>query len=337
DNYWRALQPVLIDFEEAYVPVIDKFRPDVIHAHDFRMVGIAVRAAARAKQTGRTVSVIYDAHEFAPGLEGTDEFVVGNANYEAAHIRLADRVVTVSEPLADLLQKHHGLDRRPLVTLNAPEDLARNGDPEFTRDIRHDCGLSADTPLLVYSGGVARRRGLETAAAGLVHLPGVHLAIIASADPEGRTLIRKAARKAGTTDRVHFQDFVPRSALIQHLRTADIAVHPLLHLPNHEIALPNKFFDYVFAGLPMVVSDVEHLAETVQKCDVGRSFIAGDPEDFARAVREVLADLPRLRENVRACPRRSEWTWESQEPVLAELYAGLQTGLDPQSADHAGG
>lgn len=320
DVYWQALQPILVAFEQAYAPVIDKFRPHVIHAHDFRMVGIAVRAARRAN---RPVKVIYDAHEFLPGLEETPEFLVGNSWYEASHIRLADRVVTVSDPLADLLQDHHGLQRRPDVTLNAPEAAARQIDPSFTQNVRGDCGLGPEVPLLVYSGGVPPRRGLDIVVRGLAQLPGVHLAIVANKDVLGRELIARTAQESGVTDRVHVLDFVPRERIVQHLRTADIAVHPMIHLANHEIALPNKFFDYVFAGLPLVVSDVRHMADVVSRFDLGGSFTAGDPAAFATVTRSVLADLPRYRESVRTCPQLAQWTWESQEPILADMYAEL--------------
>ncbi len=324
DEYWQSLQPVLVAYEDAYAPVIEKFRPHVIHAHDFRMVGIAVRAAQRAAAVGNRVPrVVYDAHEFLPGLEESREFLAGNSWYEASHIRRADRIVTVSDPLADLLLDHHGLERRPSVTLNAPEAAARTIDPDFTQDVRSDCGLADDVPLLVYSGGVAARRGLDVVIQGLAELPGVHLAIIANRDPAGRALIDATAAESQVTDRVHVLDFVPRERIIQHLRTADVAVHPMIHLANHEIALPNKFFDYVYAGLPMVVSDVRHLAQVVDDNGLGRSFPARDPAAFAAATRAVLADLPAYRRAVADCPLRDDWTWEAQRPVLAEMYDTL--------------
>ncbi|MFN8125113.1 MAG: glycosyltransferase family 4 protein [Candidatus Nanopelagicales bacterium] len=324
DEYWQSLQPILVAYEDAYAPVIDKVRPHVIHAHDFRMIGIAVRAAQRAAAAGRRVPrVVYDAHEFLPGLEESREFLAGNIWYEASHIRRVDRIVTVSEPLADLLQEHHQLAVRPSVTLNAPEAAAREFDPTFGHDVRSDCGLADDVALLVYSGGVAPRRGLDIVIRGLADLPGVHLAVIANRDPLGRELIASTADESGVRDRVHVLDFVPRERIIQHLRTADVAVHPMIHLANHEIALPNKFFDYVFAGLPMVVSDVRHLEQVVVGSGLGRSFAARDPSAFADAAGGVLADLPRYRRAVADCPLRPEWTWESQQPVLAEIYNTL--------------
>ena len=68
---WRVLLPEIFDYERALAPVIDQLRPDVLHAHDMQVVGIASAAAERARSAGRTVPWIYDAHEFVPGLSST--------------------------------------------------------------------------------------------------------------------------------------------------------------------------------------------------------------------------------------------------------------------------
>ena len=56
------------DFELAFGPVVDELAPDVIHAHDMHVIGVAAQAAARARGAGREVRMVYDAHEFVPGL-----------------------------------------------------------------------------------------------------------------------------------------------------------------------------------------------------------------------------------------------------------------------------
>ena len=74
------------------------------------------------------------------------------------------------------------------------------------------------------------------------------------------------------------------------LSGADAGVIPIRHFPNHEIALITKFFEYSHARLPIVVSDVKTMAETVRRTGQGEVFEADNLEDFVRAVRAVLAD-----------------------------------------------
>jgi hypothetical protein len=77
DRSWRRLDPSLWEWELAYGPIIDRLKPDIIHANDFRMLGVGARAAmrARAKRTrhqaglGRSrVPSRYQALEFTPPL-----------------------------------------------------------------------------------------------------------------------------------------------------------------------------------------------------------------------------------------------------------------------------
>src|SRR5690606_19021147 len=69
DRSWQRLDPHLSDFHLTYGPEIDALEPDLIHANDFRMLGVGVRAAARARERGRKVPVVWDAHEFLPGIK----------------------------------------------------------------------------------------------------------------------------------------------------------------------------------------------------------------------------------------------------------------------------
>jgi glycosyltransferase involved in cell wall biosynthesis len=162
------------------------------------------------------------------------------------------------------------------------------------------------------------QRGLDTVIEALPALDGVHLAIVAG-DPGAPYVQRLAA-----TDRVHVVPYVPVSQVPAFLRPADVGVIPLHHWPNHEIALITKFFEYSHARLPIVVSDVRTMAETVRATGQGEVFTARDAADFARAVRAVLADPQRYRAVYDAPDSPLPgWTWEAQAARLDAIYKGL--------------
>lgn len=114
---WQKLEPLLLDYENAFAPIIEQFNPDVIHAHDFRMVGIGVRAATRLRARGIDVKCIYDAHEFLPGVPArTHRWQLANTAYESEYAPQADAIITVSPRIAELLMVRHGLtDRKSVV------------------------------------------------------------------------------------------------------------------------------------------------------------------------------------------------------------------------------
>ncbi|MGV9763867.1 glycosyltransferase family 4 protein [Micromonospora tulbaghiae] len=388
DGAWRRLEPGLWDYERVAGPVVDELRPDLIHAHDFRMLGVAARAMDRARAAGRDTKLVWDAHEWLPGARPRRD----NARWLPAHLGYvreyaghADAVVTVSDTLADLLVRDHALPERPTVILNAPVTAAsepvapskptipdqavpeqaalelagrewdvpdptapeptaldaaargsavpgavaldQGGGPEPDPDVRKRCGLPPDTPLLVYSGAMATQRGVDTVVEALPLLPGVHLALVV-ADPDAayvRQVVARAARHQ-VADRVHVLPYVPHRQLVAFLAAADVGLIPLHHWPNHEIALITKFFEYAHARLPIVVSDVRTMAETVRATGQGEVFRARDAADLARAVRAVLADPARYRAAYEGedSPLQ-EWTWEAQAARLDALYRRLLT------------
>jgi glycogen(starch) synthase len=133
-------------------------------------------------------------------------------------------------------------------------------------------------------------------------------------------VIQARAEALGVADRIHLLPYVPYGQVVPYLRGADAAISPLRHLPNHEIALSNKFFEYSQARLPLVVSDVRAMAETVRSTGQGEVFRADDVPDFARAVRAVLESPERYRAAYGASGLLEQWTWEKQAEILDEVY-----------------
>ncbi|MDM4718293.1 glycosyltransferase family 4 protein [Micromonospora sp. WMMA1363] len=340
DGAWRRLEPGLWDYELAYGPVIDELRPDLIHANDYKMLGVGARATIRARAAGRDVNLVWDAHEFLPGLNpalAKGSWLRAQCAHEREYAPFADAVVTVSEALAELLRQQHSLSERPAVVMNAPSvSGADDADSREFLDLRTRCGIGADTPLLAYSGGIAPVRGVDVMVDGLPQLPGVHIALVSL--PPGRPstpfidkLLARAA-ELGVAGRVHVLPYVAHNQVARFLSAADAAVSPLHHLPNHEIALSNKFFEYSHARLPIVVSDVKTMAEMVRTTGQGEVFRAKDVDDYVRAVRAVLADPARYRAAYDRPSLLEEWTWETQAKVLDEVYRRLAPEKAPTVA-----
>lgn len=327
---WRRLDPSLWRWELAFGPVIDELRPDLIHAHDFRMLGPGARAALRARAQGRRVKLVWDAHEYLPGLSPRPDeptWLPALCAHEREFAPYADAVVTVSPALAELLQAEHQLRHPPAVVMNAPvREPTEEQRRSVVADLRVQCGLDRATPLLVYCGGITPVRGIDLMVDALAELVGVHIALV-SLHPNGRNAaseqVLARARRLGVADRVHLLPYVAHWEVSEYLAPADAAVSALHHLPNHEIALSNKFFEYSHARLPLVVSDVRTMAEMVRSTGQGEVFRARDLADYVRAVRAVLADPDRYRAAYDRPGLLEAWTWEAQARVLDRVYSGL--------------
>ncbi|WP_407676315.1 glycosyltransferase family 4 protein [Plantactinospora alkalitolerans] len=327
DGAWRRLEPGLWDYELAYGPVLDELAPDLIHANDFRMLGVGARAAIRGRAAGRPVKLVWDAHEFLPGIrpwQPNIRWLPAHRAHEREYAPYADAVITVSEALGELLRAEHRLAEVPAVVLNAPAvEHGPVGPDQPVPDLRQLCGVGADVPLLVYSGSAAEPRGLRTMVDALPELPGVHVALVVNPALRYVEKLVAHAGRLGLTDRVHVLPYVEHWQVVPFLAGADVGVIPIHHWPNHEIALITKFFEYAHARLPVVVSDVRTMADTVRSTGQGEVFRAEDVADYVRAVRAVLADRERYRAAYDRPGLLAGWTWAAQAEILDAVYRRL--------------
>lgn len=321
---WRRSIPVTGYYRRAFLPALRELAPDVIHVHDIHLLGTVTEYAERADHRPH---IVYDAHEFVAGLAvsgaRTQRSVDAWAALERQFIGSADRVITVADGLAERLQALHHLERRPSVVHNAP--IAWDEGVGSSRSLRNECGVGPADTLAVYSGALSAARGVDTAVEALGLLPDLHLAVVAVPFPHPMAArLREIAAGVGAANRLHLAPPVPSHEVPSYLSEADVAVSPILgDSVSYDEALPNKLFEFLHAGLPMVVSDCRAMAAFVIEHGLGRVFRAGDASDLADAMRATLADPP----HPDTSALRREYSWQGQEPHLVAVYDDLVSGL----------
>ncbi|WP_198950339.1 glycosyltransferase [Kineosporia sp. A_224] len=285
---------------EAYADATDR-RFDVVHAHDFNTLELGDRLA---REHG--VPLVYDSHELWFGRP-----VVGrptplrDARGRRTEARLgsrADAVVTVGEGVAEALEDAYGW-RDVRVVRNTFAVL-----PPPTAPL---------VPArLLYAGRLAPYRELEVVAAASRDLP-LPVDILGPAD---ETWLRDFDPGAARV-----LDAVPADEVSWLLRGAGVAL--VTHSdrwPNHRLAMPNKLFQAVAAGVPVVATDVGELATLVRGYRLGALYRPGDPASLVAAVADVLAGYDRYAAAVRVAA--ASLTWPADERMLLDVYAGLPTG-----------
>lgn len=324
--------PEILDLGEALTDVLVELQPDVLHAHHPFVLATAFSVRDRLRATGHEAKVVYDARENFVGIPENEQGSVRRhavlVAQERAHIRDCAGVSTVSDPIADVLQQRYALPRRPEVILNTP---LRGGEVDGPT-VRDAVGLGPDVPVLVYSGTISHARGIDTLVRGLALVPDAHLIIVSVPFPHPSIpALQDLAAQLGVGDRLHVAPPVGQSQLVHYLSGADVAVHPMPGgSPNHDQALPNKLFEYLHAGLPLVVSDAKLMADFVRRHHVGQVFRAGDETSYAAAVAAALADTRREVETVEQLAR--EYSWQAQEDRIRAYYAAI-TGFEGRGAD----
>lgn len=319
---WRRLDPLALDLEAAYGPVLDGLRPHLVHALGRRALGVALRAAVRAEAAGHTVRVVWDTDECAGLTPAASRRAAAACDAgERAHAGRADAVITVCDAYADHLRTRHALDAAPAVVLNTPPYEER---PDRAGGVRAACRLGPEVPLLVHSGTPAPERGLMTAVEALPKLYDLHAAFLVP-DP-GAPCVRRLTERAaelGVDSRLHVLPYVPPARLPAFLASADIGVVPVRHMPHHEVTLATRYLEYAHARLPVVVSDVRAMAAATLELGNGEVFRACDTADFVRAVGAVLTNRPRYRKAYDRSDVLRQWSWQTQSRTLLDVYGRL--------------
>ena len=300
---------------------------DFHHGHDLS----GLEAAGRARQrTGG--ALIYDSHEIflesGSNAQRPAWLKAILARSEHRWIRQAVALVTVNQALATDLGARYQ-PRRTVVVHNAP---ARWTPPSPRPDlIRAATGIPAEEPIALYHGGFSAHRGLEQLAAAILRpgLEQVHAVYLGYGSQ--RAMLDRLVLDPRYGGRLHVLDAVPPEALLPWVASADVGVMAIqASTRNHLLSTPNKLFEGLAAGLPVVVSDFPDMRRIVLEDPdgpLGTVCRPDDIDDVARAIRSIV-ELPAVeRDALRTrCLRAAHerWNWETEIRGLLGLYADLE-------------
>jgi glycosyltransferase involved in cell wall biosynthesis len=115
---------------------------------------------------------------------------------------------------------------------------------------------------------------------------------------------------------------MPYTELMQHTRAADIGLTLDKDTNiNYRYSLPNKLFDYIHAGIPVLASRLPEVSRIVEGYDIGLVTDSHQPEILAGLINTMLHDeasRSRWKDNLRTAAR--ELNWENEENVLKSVY-----------------
>ncbi len=298
---------------------------DVWHAHDLpglMAVGPFSQAPTR---------LVYDSHEIfleagaATRMPGPLRRVL--AAYERRLVRRVAALITVNEAYGAVL-------RRRLAPRNVV--IVRNCPPRWTPTaasatrLRDAARVPAGSPIVLYHGAIGPNRGIEQLVDAL-HMPGMestHLVLLGFGDVRRLALDPDAVEANG---RFHVLPAVSPTELLEWVAGTDVDAMPLQRSTlNHWLCTPNKLWESLSAGVPVLVSDfpvMRHIVMDDPEGPLGEVCQPADPASIAAAIRAILERSPdegaALRNRcLRSADRR--WNWEIESARLVALYDELQ-------------
>lgn len=307
---WKAMGPVL------------RTKAQVVHAHDVYSLMVAGWAAAWSG-----ARLIYEARELFTEVSGLVGRPVERAIWgavERAWIGRCDRVITVSDGIAAVLSTRYGIPR-PMVIRSLPEYRK----VQRTSLLREPLGIPGERKIALYQGILSAGRGLEGLIRAMEQVEGLDLVLLGEGPLSAE--LKARVQHSSARERIHVLDAVPPDRLLEYTASADIGVHLIQNTClNHYYCLPNKLFQYILAGLPVIISDLPEIAKVVREYDVGILVDPADEGAVVQAMRRMTEeDDLRKRYACHAHRAASALNWEQEKVKLREVYEGLRPPLIP--------
>jgi len=283
--------------------------------------------------------VIFDVHEHYPATFAAVHFPRFLHRPAAAFVRLVFRCLG---PWTDCLvlaktsvaEDFPGTEERQCAVLNAASlEYADLGPDDAPAGIRR---LYAAAPTAVHLGVFSKGRGwpqLVEAMRRMRHRE-LCLAAVGTINDGSQVEFRQTVADCGLADRVTLHDWLPFEDAYRHVLCARIGL--VVFQPtnaNYVHAFPHKMFDYMLAGLPVIVPDfARDVVEIVRRADCGLAVDTTDPQAVADAL-DLLLDDPERARQLGQNGRRAvleEFNWEAQFAKLLGLYDGWLVRTNPK-------
>jgi glycosyltransferase involved in cell wall biosynthesis len=233
-----------------------------------------------------------------------------------------DLVLTVNESYARILERLLEVPRPPVVMNCQPRWTPPDPPPDL---IREALGIPPEVAIALYQGRLQSDRGIEQSMEAILEVPNTVLVLLGFGGWEKR--LREEIAAPPYEGRVFLLPAVPPDQLVAWTASADVSVMAIQPSSlNHRWTTPQKLFESLAAGTPVVASDLPGMAEIVRPARAGSLADPTDPHDIARKIRDIIEGSPEERRALRArvtAAARERFTWEAQAVTLLQLYREL--------------
>jgi glycosyltransferase involved in cell wall biosynthesis len=267
----------------------------------------------------RHVKVIYDTHE----LETETQLTTGIRRplaklLERGLIRQVHATIVVNDSIAEWYQRKYRLANVYTVK-NIPD--TRMMDLSAPYDLRERFAVPADGTLYIYNGILAEGRGIEILIKVFSQL-GTTSHIVFMGYGPFEEWIKDCCQRYGN---IHFHTAVKPNEIIAYSRTADIGVSLIEDVSlSYRYCLPNKVFEYILGGLPILVSDLPEMGRLVERYECGWK-VAADEKALMTTITGISTEqIKQKRENVLQCQK--DFSWSHEEKKLLSIYIGESGG-----------
>lgn len=316
---WRLLKSA----EKFFFCVIAllKVPADIYHAHDVNAL-LACYAAAKLRRK----QLVFDAHELPLyELDHSRQSWLRMLLWRFLARILAGcaGIITVSPPIAQEICARYAVSNVSVVR-NIPAYQTATQSNRLHQYLR----LNSTIRIALYQGNLQKDRGLDRLVCAARFLdPGYVIVLMGKAAGDTQAELDALIASEGVADRVKILPAVPHEELLDWTASADVGliIFDPAYSFNIQMCLPNKLFEYLMAGLPVLATPLDAVADLLRIYHAGQIVSSLAPEKIAEAIHAILADsiaYAQLRHSALEAVQK-DLSWEKERQKLISLYQSI--------------
>ncbi len=287
---------------------------DIYHFHDPELIPVGLVL----KITGK--HVVYDVHEDVPAQIMTKSWIPGPLRSVASTgIRLVHK-------LANRVFDGIVVARSDAAEAFAGENVALVQNypllSEFGEVSSSGAARATDPSVVTYVGGITEIRGIREMIAAIAIVSRTHNVVLELAGPFQPAALQQEMETQPGWIHVRYRPWIDRREMADLLATSSVGLLLFLPVPNHVTSYPNKLFEYMAAGLPIVASNFPYWEQFVDEIGSGLRVDPTNPEEIAAAITRLLDDpaAANVMGQRGAAAVQERFSWEPEAERLVTLY-----------------
>lgn len=285
---------------------------DIYHCNDLNVLpaGVLIKLT-----TSQPVKIVYDAHEHESERNGFSALEKRITRFlERCLINRADKVLTVSDSIANDYVNIYKIGK-PRLVLNCPYKQTISP----MNLLRENLDIDESVKIFLYQGSLSKGRGIERLLRAWAEMNPPDKALVFM----GYGPLETTIKEASSHQSLFFHPAVKPDVLLNYTSSADVGICLIEDTClSYRYCLPNKMFEYIMAGLPVIASDLIEINKVVREHRIGA--VASDIS--ANCLNEAMSQLEAIGQaelSTNLVEASKKYCWEVQEEALLQEYAAL--------------
>lgn len=310
---WKYIVNPEIFFLDLYSEVISRYSPRFVVAVDLPMLPVARSVALR---TG--AKLIYDSHELYCEQEFSRHERQRWIKIEDKYIRACDTVITINHSIATELESRYAIANVKVI-YNAEKCAS----PIKLQRLFHEkFNLDHNRKILLFQGNLFSGRNLQETILAMSYVQNPFVSLVILGDGPLKRKLQRLAISIGVDQKVFFHHAVSQNELLDFTQSADVGVIPYQAIClNNYYCTPNKLFEYISAGIPILASDLPEIKKMINHYDIGLVGDLSSAQKIALLIEEIFSDETRLRRwRDNLLTTQKIVCWPNEEKKLLQIF-----------------